>query len=374
MDKNEEKLLKRLSGGLSHGNQESCPSLEDISALIDGALENEIRESVQDHIASCNICYETYLTASELNKSSIHTSSRIFSPRAIAASVFIVLVSFVIFYKVNVSVKNEVSHISEISKNLPVKKESLPEIKKDKKRTISPVSLKISEKKLDKAPAPKKTRSEKNKSKQLDFVEESRPEREEPAGRNISRMAEPGNIQGISQSRNEPVQSPMVVSARVGETEFSDKDQKMKRVALRQRKGGKGLVEKLSKDEEKREGKSENINCFRRDGDEYTRQERFRSSLPFEKYPPVVLKKIQPGGIPGLKNNLSEEKFTLEVTTDGEGNVSKLCLLSGNEKKIRVLIAAIRLWKFALPGVSPVRFRIILGFTPEGILEVLNKK
>ncbi len=374
MDKNEERLLKRLSGGLSHGNQESCPSLEDISALIDGALENEIRESVRDHIASCDICYETYLTASELNKSSIHTSSRIFSPRAIAASVFIVLVSFVIFYKVNVSVKSEMGNISEISKNLPVKKESLPEIKKGRKRAISPSSLKITEKKSDKAPAPKKTWPEKKKSKELAFVEESRPEREEPAGRNIGRMAEPGNVQGISLSRNEPVRSPVVASASVEETEFADKDQKMKKMVLRQRKGGKGLVDKLSEDEEKREGKSENINCFRKKGDEYTRHERVRSTLPFEKYPPSVLKKIQPWDSPGLKKNLSEEKFTLEVTIDGEGNISKLCLLAGNEKKIREIIAAFRSWKFALPGSSPVRFRVILGFTPDGLLEILNKK
>ncbi|MCK4890074.1 MAG: hypothetical protein KAS97_09085, partial [Candidatus Aminicenantes bacterium] len=372
--KNEEKLLNRLSGGLSHGNQESCPSLEDISALIDGVLKNEMKESVQNHIASCNICYETYLTASELNKSSIHTSSRIFSPWAIAASVFIALVSFVIFYKVNVSVKNEVSHISEISKNPLVEKESLPETIKDKERMISPASLKTVGKKLDKAPAPKKSGPGKKKSKQLAFVEESRPDREEPAGRNISRKVEPGNVQGMSQSWNEPVKAPPVVSTRVGKVEFEYEDQKPEEVNFRRKKGGKGLVDKLSEDERKGEGKSDNFNCFRKKGDEYTRHERFRSSLPFEKYPPVVLRKIQPGDIPGLKKNLSGEKFTLEVTTDGEGNILKLCLLAGDEMKIREIIAAFRLWKFVLPGSTPVRFRVILGLTSEGLLEILNKK
>lgn len=374
MDKNEEKLLRSLSGELSSGKQESCLSLEDISALIDGTLNNKTRESVQSHIASCNICYETYMTASELNKSSVHTSSRIFSPPAIAASVFIALVSFIIFYKVNVSVKNETIHIPEISKKPQVMIESLPEIKKDKKRTISPASLKITAKKLDKTPAPEKTGSEKKKSKKLSYIEEFRQEKEEPAGRNISRKAEPGNVQGISQSRNEPVHAPMVVSARVGETEFADKDQKMKEMVLRKRKGGKGLVDKFLEDEEKGEGENNNINCFRKTGNEYIRDERFLSSLPFEKFPPVILKKLQPGDIPGLKKDMSGEKFTLEVITDGKGNISKLCLLAGNKIKIRAILAAVRAWKFVLPGSSPVRFRLILGFTAEGLLEILNKK
>jgi len=373
MDKNEEKLLRSLSGEFSHGKQGSCPSLEDISALIDGALQNEARDNIQSHIASCNVCYDTYLTASELSKSSINTSYRIFSPMAIAATIFIALASFVIYYKVNVSVKDEISHIVVTDKNPLVLKENLPEIKKDKKRVISPAPMKIAKTKFEKPRGLKRSASEKKKSRETAYVEEFHQEREEPAGRIIRRRSEPGNVQGISQSLNEPVKSPLVVSASVGVTESADEVQAQK-VVLRQKKGGKGIVDSFLEDEEKSEGKSNSVNCFRKTGDEYIRDKRFSSLLPFEKFPPEVLEKIQPGDMTRLKKKLSPETFTLEITTDREGNILKLCLLEGDEMNAREIIAAVRSWKFMLPGSSPVRFRIILGLTHEGLLQILNKK
>jgi len=153
MDKSEEKLLKILSREVSQSEDNECPSFEDISALVDGTIEDEKKEIVQSHIASCDICYETFLTVNELNKTPNIASFGIFPKWSIAASVFVVLLSFVVFYRVNNSrtenIKPKISGISE-----QLKMEGLPKAEKNDlkiKKTESEKKIQSSKPQMRKA-------------------------------------------------------------------------------------------------------------------------------------------------------------------------------------------------------------------------------
>ena len=156
MDKNGERILFKLSGAVPGDVQGPCPSLEDISALIDGTIEKEQKEKLQSHISSCEICYETYISALELTDTQDKKSLRIFSPLSVAASIFIALLAFVIFYKVNISVKDIDDQVSLFAKTPVIIKEGKTE-HKSVKRPAAAVKNKMIKKQKLKNPAPEKS-------------------------------------------------------------------------------------------------------------------------------------------------------------------------------------------------------------------------
>ena len=48
-------------------NGGTCPSLETIGAFVDGRLMERERETIADHVASCEACYFVFSEAAQRN-------------------------------------------------------------------------------------------------------------------------------------------------------------------------------------------------------------------------------------------------------------------------------------------------------------------
>ncbi len=370
MDKNEEKFLGNLSREISHGKRGDCPSLEDISSLIDGTIENERKDEIQDHIASCDICFETFSTVSRLTKKSNRTIFRAFSPWSVAATIFIILVSFVVFYKVNIGGKDPNFPIMKISKDPGIGNGNISEEKKDKKIPTSLPSMKFAEKSKNKKSSAKRSFPDKHEADQLYLEENIKSKGKEQLGRRTVSGAVLSNSQGaISVEGSKP--SAPVVPREKEELISLEKDQVRLKAVGKQNKSRKGFVNRLAEDEDNNIS-VESFNCFQKKGGEYIRSERFRSSIDLKDVPPEILKKVHPKDIPGFKRSEKEYIITLEIFTDEHGNVINTCLLTGEKENIRGIIKAVRLWKFKLPSPTPVRFRMILKLTANRELEILK--
>ncbi len=374
MGKNEEKLLRILSGELSRGDQELCPSLEDISALIDGTLKKEIRASVQNHIASCNICYETFITASELKKSSPHTSLRIFPPWAIAATVFIALVSFAIFFNVDLSEKFEDSEGPELIASAPVLKEDSFTEKSKKQLNEIPEKGKIDKSKKKKEVSPVEGASEKDSDEQLSTNVVNERQNIKPAGRSVVSKRVPASVQGINQAVNEPhIQYQYEVEEKEQQNKISLSSEYKRKRAVVGKAGGKGLVDRLKNSRDKNDLSADMPDCFRRSGGEYKRREGFGAEIALRSTLPEIRKLVQPGNKKPDDLSVPPVYLTLEIYAGDNGAVIKACLVNGSSKYLREIMDSVKKWEFYIPEKSPARFRIVIGIIGNWIVEVLDK-
>jgi hypothetical protein len=85
---------------------EECPSPEDLSAFIEGKLDEQQRDKVIGHLSHCDRCYEVFLTAQEMIKEEkeeaaakvmVKKKSWYYAPIAIAAAaVLVIVIKFVL--------------------------------------------------------------------------------------------------------------------------------------------------------------------------------------------------------------------------------------------------------------------------------------
>jgi len=370
MDKYGERILFKLSGAVPGGVQGACPSLEDISALIDGTIEKERKEKLQSHISSCEICYETYISALELTDTEGKKSLRIFSPLSVAASIFIALLAFVIFYKVNISVTDIEDTASPFVKAPVFTKEGKVE-HKSVKRTAADVNKKIKKKQMLKTPAPEKsTKVEKDEEVvSEDEVPEMKDEPSVVRSKNVLR-----NTQGISRGITEPAAQPAGFSVGSIQVESEKSDQKSGRVSSQKKKGGKGLVDKLKENEKRERDISSDMNCFSREGGKYKRRDEFMSEIPLRDTFPEIVNFVQPENYKADEQIVKPVYIILEVITNSDGGVTKICVAGGSTGNIKPVIDALKKWKFKIQGDSPSRFRLVLGISGNRIIEVLDKK
>lgn len=371
MDKNGLKILSKLSGEISGRTDIECPSLEDISVLAEGKAGADLRKELQDHISTCDICYETYKSLLELSAGAPKKVIRIFSPLSVAASIFIVLVAFVIFYKVNISVSDLDHPVSSFSESPVILKEKKVSDKSEKKRIVTKIHKQKIKKDQNKPPAPEK--SKKMESRIETVREEEAPVSKDEPSVNRSRNVI-GNTQGISQAGNDPVTIPAALSVRTPQVESGGSGEKSGRLAIKRKKGGKGIVEIIREDDERADEKSSDFDCFKRNGEEYKRRKDFDTVIPLSEAMPGLIQVVQPDNFK-VDEPVGEPVYIiLEVVTGKSGTVSRVCLISGNVKNIRSIIHAVRKWKFKTAGDVPTRFRIVLGVTGNRIIEVLDKK
>ncbi len=375
MENNGSKILFKLNGVISGEINSECPSAEDISVLIDGTIGKEQKEKLQIHISACEICYETYLAALEMTESSEKRRFRIFSPMSVAASIFIVLVAFVIFFKVNIGVKDIEESDSGFVKGPVLIKEGTGEHKADKQKIALPVKQKVSKKRGKKGPvippAPGKTARIK-KSEEITREAEVPEVKDEPPG--IKSKMVLRNTQGISQSGNEPARTSVGLSAVTVDIEKVSSDDKSGRQSVVRKKVGKGLVDKLKESEEKDRDIVAGMNCFSREGDEYKRRREFITKIPLRDTFPKIVKLVQPENFKADEPVTEPVYIILEVITNKTGDVVKVCLVSGNTGNIVYIVKAVKKWKFKLQGDSPARFRLALGISGNRIIEVLDQK
>jgi hypothetical protein len=81
-----EKSIALLS--LAHGEQAApgpCPAAEELAAMIEGRLNREQSEQIQDHLGSCTKCYQQWLTFAlpEMIGEEKRRSTRTFIPRRV---------------------------------------------------------------------------------------------------------------------------------------------------------------------------------------------------------------------------------------------------------------------------------------------------
>ncbi|MEN8221955.1 MAG: hypothetical protein ABFR36_01745 [Acidobacteriota bacterium] len=347
MDKNGSKILFKLSGAVSGDIHGPCPSPEDISALIDGTIGKELKKELQNHISSCDICYETYKSTLELIKSSDKKSFRIFSPLSIAASIFFALAAFVIFYKVNVSVK-DLDPVSPFSSSPVIVKEGKVEHKSDKRKVGIPVSRKL-KKKSSKPPAPEKSMK-------------------------VQKMEEVVREEEVPEVRDEPVTVPAALSVGEVKAGSDNLNRRSGRVSSVSYKSGKGLVDKFKEVEKGKKDKNTDMNCFTREGDEYIRRISFKTDIPLRDTFPDISKMVQPDNYKADDPVTGPVYIIVEVIANKIGDVIKVCVASGSAGNIKLVVEAVKKWKFKIPENSPSRFRLVLGISGSRIIEVLDKK
>lgn len=373
MGRNEEKLLRRLTGDISREKEDRCPSLEDISALIDGSIEKDLMEGVQNHIASCDLCYETFITASELNKNSGKAVPGIFSPWSIAATIFIALISFAVFFKVNVSDKGKDKAVPKLIAAAPVIREHKVEMKsvKHEKSVSEKREAKIT--KPGKVLSRKKELSEEETDENLSTFADPEERSMEPAGRSIGGKKSIANVQGVGKLGSEPQPQSLSVSEREEKKDIIAPSIKYKSLKTKRgKRGEKGLVERLSEDKEN--GVDDSTDCFRKSGFEYIRRDRFRTEVVMRDNLPGIVKVVQPDNFKAEDPAGEPVYIILEVIADKAGNVLKVCIASGTISNSKVVIDAVKKWKFSIPDNSLCRFRMVLGISGNRIIEILEKK
>ncbi len=370
MGKNGEKILLKLSSAVPGDVQGPCPSPEDISALIDGTVEEEKKDELQSHISSCEICYETYISVMELIETQEKKTLRIFSPLTVAASIFIVLLAFIVFYKVNIGVKDIEDTGSPFSGSPVIIKEGKVE-NRSVKRADSVIVKKKPEKKKLRSPAPEK-KVMVEKAEEV-IAEDEVPEvKVEPSG--VSPKKVLMNTQGVSQGANEPSTVPVGFSAGSVKVESQKSDQKSGRVSSLRKKGGKGLVDKLKENEERDREINTDMDCFSREGDEYKRREEFVTKIPLRDSFPEIVRFVQPENYKADEPVVEPVYIILEVITNSGGDVAKVCVAGGSVDNISHVVNAVKKWKFKIPGRVPFRFRLVLGISGNRIIEILDKK
>lgn len=90
------------------GKADECPSLEDISSLIDGALDEQKRDRLLGHLSQCDKCYEVFSMAKEMAKEEKMPAMKraaispirrwILSPAPIAIAAAVILVIVIKFF------------------------------------------------------------------------------------------------------------------------------------------------------------------------------------------------------------------------------------------------------------------------------------
>jgi len=75
---------------------DQCPPLEDLSAFIDGTLDEQRRDTIMGHLSHCDKCYEVVSMAREMveeeKKQKLIAKSWYYAPIAIAAAAVLAIV------------------------------------------------------------------------------------------------------------------------------------------------------------------------------------------------------------------------------------------------------------------------------------------
>lgn len=107
---------------------EGCPSSEDISAFLDGRLDEKQRDTLMGHLSHCDRCYEVFSMAHEMVKQKKEEVVRekkkswIYAPIAIAAAVvLIIVIKFVMQLPGEYAPLSSNQIVSKLSKNMDVK-------------------------------------------------------------------------------------------------------------------------------------------------------------------------------------------------------------------------------------------------------------
>jgi len=109
---------------------EECPSPEDLSAFIDGTLDEQERDRVMGHLSRCDRCYEVFSMTHEMIKEEKQEATRvmikkkrwIYAPIAVAAAaVLVILVKFGIQIPGEYTPPSSNQIINRLAKNTDVK-------------------------------------------------------------------------------------------------------------------------------------------------------------------------------------------------------------------------------------------------------------
>jgi hypothetical protein len=95
----EVKIARALSSAMSILKRGDCLDIEDISALAGGNLEEEEKDSLMDHVSSCDSCYKTYVLTSKMEAASAKDKAFFSRPLALAASFLITALSLFFVYR-----------------------------------------------------------------------------------------------------------------------------------------------------------------------------------------------------------------------------------------------------------------------------------
>ncbi|MCK5220215.1 MAG: hypothetical protein KAR14_01420 [Candidatus Aminicenantes bacterium] len=375
MDKNEERLVRRLTGEISRDKKENCPPLEDISALIDGSIEKNLKKSIQNHIASCDECYEIYITASKLTKRRSGNASRIFSTWSIAATIFIALVSFALFFKVNVREEATKKAGPELIRTAPAIMEYVEETESLKLKKGVPKRSKAKDVKPGKVASFKKELSLKEKDEDFTADKGSETRSRRVVGRSAAGRKFPANVQGVSQAGIEPPeQSPPVPEQKDEEEKVAPTPEYTSLKSVIHKEKGKGLVDRLIKNKSDNIGEGNRMDCFKGADQNYERREEFKSDIRLRDSFPEIVKFVQPENFKADDIVVDPVYIILEVFTDKGGNVLKVCIADGSISNRKAVIEAVKKWKFSIKDNSPARFRIVLGVSGSRIIEILDRK
>jgi hypothetical protein len=121
------RALARAIKGSAQADE--CPSDEDLSAFIDGTLDQQQRDKVMGHLSNCDKCYETFLMAQEMIKEEKEMASKVMTKRswfyvpaaAVAAAVLVVLLKFVIQIPGPYSPPSSAQMVAALAKNTDAK-------------------------------------------------------------------------------------------------------------------------------------------------------------------------------------------------------------------------------------------------------------
>lgn len=135
-EERDELLGRRLTKAMSTAQIGTCPGLEDIAALIDGALAGAARVGVLQHLAACDRCFEVFNASQELLDDELQQSTgrRFMFPAAFAAAaVLVVAVSLTLWNK---APQQQTMTASVVNRAEPVSVPSLPN--NPKNETVKP--------------------------------------------------------------------------------------------------------------------------------------------------------------------------------------------------------------------------------------------
>lgn len=390
MNKNDEKFMKKLFSGSLKNPSGKCPSEEDISALADGVLEEDEKNELMKHISKCSRCYEVYTIVRDLSGEEKTKKLRVFSPVSIAASIFIAVISLILFYKISVSDKIDlVNNIGEsagtVVKPVSAADKGSPEKRIEDKETeeyageksgytISAPAPGIKERSKKKAdgkhgPDDKRSKSSakitnedittvneivKKKREKLEFKSEKHPaiksykveEKVSKEGIILRSVLSKNEIRGFSsqgRSRDSIIHP--------GKPETVEKK---KGPGVKRKKGGRAPE------------------CYNveKDSSKITNQNK-DYILPLSGVP-EIRKMIHLSDLEDFSEGSAGENILVEFEIKKNGTINRICVLSGGEGRIPLIIKALSGWVFSLSGMEHRRFNVDLFLDEKGKFKVLK--
>ncbi|MEN8154296.1 MAG: zf-HC2 domain-containing protein [Acidobacteriota bacterium] len=386
MNNNEKKFIKKLFSGSIQNSPGKCPSAEDLSDLIDGVVEEAEKDDLMKHISKCSRCYEIYRTAKDLAGEKNIKKQRIFNPFSIAASIFIAVISMIVFYKINVrediDLKKSIDFSAEVSVSSPHIEDKVAPIEKFKDKGTGKLKPgKGITPPLAPSPEPKRFKE----------VKITAPEkRSEISGK----IAEEGIGKGkggvISEKvdkKNKTDSESVLRSEKFGK-EISENKIAMRSVLSKNEvreyssqgrsrdskilPGSSYTLNKKRAPEFRRKKGSRGPECYNRERDFLRVTEKNKSyPLPLSDIPEIK-KIVHLSDLDNYSGTTAGENILVEFKINQEGIVVQICVLKGGAGRVKFILNTLSGWTFSPVEPEFLRFRMELLLDKKGKFKILN--